>query len=81
MKGIKLAILFSSLIFSVYADKGLFPSPDEGTMPSSTDNDSYTKKNNSKSKEKNWKPESDDADDEASILSPKSDKGVFPQTE
>ena len=89
MKGIKLAILSSSLIFSMYAEdasnlmcsKTYFPD-DEGAMPSITGDDSYTKKSNSKS-EKEWVPESENEDTEgtSSLFIPKAEKEVFDSDE
>ena len=83
MKGIKITILFSSLIFSAYAEdaldtsnllceKGYFPPTDEGAIPSSTDQNSNKQKNPPKKSEKKWTPESkaNDAEADSSLLLP-----------
>ena len=92
MKGIKLAILFSSLIFSVYAEdpcdasnlmcsKTYFPD-EEGTMPSISGDDPYAKKNKSQS-EKEWVPQTDtnETESSSSLFIPKAGKEVFDEDE
>ena len=89
MKGIRLTVVFSSLVLGLYADgysddssdllaaKGYFPET-EATTPSSSDDDSNTSSQNPK-KQKKWKPEAgDDTNNNPSLLQPKEAKQYFP---
>ena len=90
MKGMKLAIVFSSLLFSIYAEdvsnlicsKTYFPD-DEGTMPSVTGDDSYSDSDDDRSQtEKKWTPDSDEDNTTGTssllVPIPKADKEFFP---
>src|SRR5580692_2709415 len=94
MKGIKLTILFSSLILGLYADgydasdsiaaKGYFPDTEAETPSSTTPSPSGKNSNNSNTnnpkKQKKWTPEEgDDSSNDPSFLQPKEGgKGYFP---
>jgi hypothetical protein len=82
MKGVNLAIVFSSLIFSLNADtdgeicaKEIWEST-ESVAPSEVDVDSNEKKSQKKAWQQKPKPEVDDAN-APGMFTPKSEKEIF----